>query len=62
MGCNLIPLKLVKSAADQLTEPLTGIINSAITQSIFPNKAKQNSVTPVDKEGHDNIHFQTIDQ
>ena len=40
MGCNLIPLKLVKIAADQLTEPLTCIINSAITQSIFPNKAK----------------------
>ena len=52
MGCNLISPKLVKIAADELAEPLACIINSAITQSIFSNKAKEDSVTPVDKVGN----------
>ena len=51
MICDLIPPKLVKVAADQLAEPLTCITNSAISQSIFPNKAKVPSITPADKEG-----------
>ena len=49
MGCDLIQLKLVKIVADQFAEPLTCIINSAFTQSIFPNKAKEASDTPFDK-------------
>ena len=49
MGCDLIRLKLVKIVADQFAEPLTCIINSAFTQSIFPNKAKEASDTPFDK-------------
>ena len=49
MGCDLIPPKLVKPAVDQLAESFTCIFNSAIAQSIFPNKVKEASVTPVDK-------------
>ena len=49
MGCNLFRLKLVKIVADQFAEPLTCIINSAFTQSVFPNKAKEASDTPFDK-------------
>ena len=33
------------------------MINSAVTQSIFPNKAKVVSVTPVDKGGNDKQTF-----
>ena len=49
MGCDLIPPKLVKTAADQLAKLFTCIFNSAIAQSIFPNEIKEASVTPVDK-------------
>ena len=65
MICDLIPPKLVKVAADQLAEPLTCITNSAISQSIFPNKAKEPSITSADKEGKAesiNTHFKTINQ
>ena len=45
MGCELIQLKLVNIATDQFSQPLTCIINSAISQSIFPNKIKKASAT-----------------
>ena len=57
MGCDLVPPKLVKVAADQLAEPLMCIINSGITQSIFPNKAKRGSFTPIDKGRNDKHIF-----
>ena len=53
----LIPLKLVKIAADQLVKTLACIINSALNDNIFPNKAKEACVTPVDKGGHDKHAF-----
>ena len=56
MGRDLIPFKFVKVTADQLAEQPTCISNSAITQSIFPNKAKEASVTPVDR-GNDKHTF-----
>ena len=57
MGRDLIPPKFVKVTADQLAEPPTCISNSAITQSIFPNKAKEASITPVDKAENDKHTF-----
>ena len=57
IACDLIPTKLIKIAAGQFAEPLTYIINSTITQSFFPNKAKQASVTPVDKGENDKDTF-----
>ena len=57
MGCDVVPPKLVKVAADQLAEPLMCIINSGITQSSFLNKAKGGSFTPVDKGRNDKHIF-----
>ena len=57
IGCDLIPPKLLKIAADQFAEPLTYIINSVITQSFFPNKAKEASITPAGEGGNDKHTF-----
>ena len=52
-SCDLISPNLVKIAADQLYEPLNCIINYAISQSIFPNKAQESYITPADKGAND---------
>ena len=57
MGCDLIYIELVKIAENQLAESHTCIINSVTTQSVFANKAKEASVTPVDKGGNDKHTF-----
>ena len=57
MACDLIPPKLIKIAADQFAEPLTYVINFAITQNVFPNKATEASVTPPDKGENDKDTF-----
>ena len=49
MGYDLITPKLVKIAADQLASP--------ITQSIFPNKAKEPSIISVSKGRNDTNTF-----
>ena len=50
---DLISPKRIKIAADQLREPLPCITNYAITQSVFPHKAQETSVTPADKGAND---------
>lgn len=50
LGCDLIPLKLVNIAEDQLAEPLACIISSAIIQDI-------SSVTPTYIGGSDKRTF-----
>ena len=53
MSCDLISPNLVKIVADQLPQPLSCIINCAITQSIFSNKAQGSYITPADKGAND---------
>ena len=62
MGFGLILPKLENIVPGQFSDPVTCTINPAITLSIFPNKAKEASVTPVDKDQRLNILFQAIDQ
>ena len=57
MGCDLIYTELVKVAENQLAESHTCIVSSITTQSVFANKAKEASVTPVDKGGNDKHTF-----
>ena len=45
MGCDLVTPKLVKIAADKLASP--------ITQSIFPNKAKEPSIISAGERRND---------
>ena len=53
MGEDQIPPNLIKTAGNFLVEPLTDIINSCFSTSIFPELAKRASVTPIDKGGTD---------
>ena len=52
-GEDKIPAKLVKLSKQFLLKPLTTAINSSIRNSVFPNKAKRATVTPIDKGGKD---------
>ena len=52
-GEDKIPPRLLKMASNFLSEPITNIINTAIDTNTFPNRAKQASVTPIDKGGND---------
>ena len=48
-----IPAKLVKLSKQFLLKPLTKAINSSIRNSVFPNKAKRATITPIDEGGKD---------
>ena len=52
-GEDKIPPRLLKMASNFLSEPITNIINTAIDTNTFPDRAKQASVTPIDKGGND---------
>ena len=52
-GEDKIPPKLVKLASKFLIPPLTNAINISIHSSVFPDKAKWEAVTPLDKGGKD---------
>ena len=54
--------RLVKMASNFLSEPIANIINTAIDTNTFPDRAKQASVTPVDKGGNDKHMTLIIDQ
>ena len=53
MGEGQIPPKLIKTAGTFLVEPVTDIINSFFCTSTFPELAKRDSVTLIDKGGTD---------
>ena len=53
MGEDQIPPNLIKTDGNFLVEPLTDIINSCFSTSIFPDLAKRASVTPIAKGGTD---------
>ena len=46
-----IPNKLIKLAADPLSEPFTQIFNQSIVTGIVPNVLKVSHVTPIYKNG-----------
>ena len=48
-GIDTIPPKLIKRAADFLTQLLTVTINKGAEENIFPDSAKIASVIPLDK-------------
>ena len=52
-GEDKIPPRLAKMASNFLFEPITDMINTAIDTNTFPDRAKQASVTPIDKGGSD---------
>ena len=52
-GDDKITSRLVKIASNFLSEPITNIVNTAIDTNTFPDRAKQASVTPIDKGGND---------
>ena len=63
VGFNSIPPKLVKLAAEPLSEPVTEAINMCIKQNNFPKNAKVASVVPLDlKVNQINMIFQILDQ
>ena len=45
-----VPAKVVKYLADELAEPLTLIINSAIQNGQWPDIWKTATITPIPKE------------
>ena len=49
VGIDSIPPKLVKLAAEPLSQPVTEAINMCIKQNNFPNNAKVASVVTLDK-------------
>ena len=49
VGIDSIPIKLVKLAAEPLSQPVTEAINMCIKQNNFPNNAKVASVVTLDK-------------
>ena len=53
-GPDLIPPKLIKTARPQIANVLTGMINNAIDEGIFPDSLKRAQVTPVFKKA-DNL-------
>ena len=50
MSCSAISPKLVKITWDQLAEPITCVINSANTKSIFSSNFEETSVTSIEKD------------
>ena len=54
--------RLVKMASNFLSEPIANTINTAIDTNTFLDRAKQASVTPVDKGGNDKHITLIIDQ
>ena len=49
VGIDSVPPKLVKLAAESLSQSVTEAINTCIKQNNFPNNAKVASVVPLDK-------------
>ena len=62
VGIDSIPPKLVKLAAEPLSQPVTEAINMCIKQNNFPNNAKVASVVPWTNVNQINIMFQILDQ
>ena len=52
-GLEKIPSKLVKTASDILSVPLSQAINNSLMNGIFPDAAKVAMVSPVDKKTDD---------
>ena len=52
-GMDKIPLKLVKTSAEVLSQPLADAINNSISKGVFPDNAKIASVSPIDKQSDD---------
>ena len=48
-GIDKIPPKLVQMSADILSTPLSNAINNSISKGKFPDDAKVESVSPLDK-------------
>ena len=55
-GEDKIPPKLVKLASRVLIPPVTNAISIRIHSSVFPDKAKQAAVTPLDKHTVPNMY------
>lgn len=60
VGEDEIPIKLLKHTANELSEPLTKIINLMLTTGIFPDKLKIAQVKAIYKKGEKTSA--TIDQ
>ena len=50
MGIDTISLKIIKMLNDNICDNIESIVNSMITQSLFPDQAKISSITPVFKK------------
>ena len=59
VGIDTILSKLVKLAADPVSQPYVQATNICIKQSDFPNNAKVTSVVPLGKDKSDNMICQT---
>ena len=54
-GTDRLPIKLVKLASEVLSKPLSIAMNSSITSSTFPDRAKVATIVPIDKKS-DNMY------
>lgn len=52
-GEDNIKTKTLKSTVDNITKPLTHIINNTLTTGIFPDALKNSIITPIFKKGND---------
>ena len=50
-GLYSCPIRLLKSAAHILSNPLTSIINCSVKQGIYPRKLKRAKIVPIFKSG-----------
>ena len=44
-----LPMRIIKEFCDELSQPLTHLINSCLSQGVYPNIWKVEYVTPVPK-------------
>ena len=58
-GEDKVPPMLLKMASNFLFEPITDIINTGIDINTFPDRAKQASVTAIDKRRNDKHIYNT---
>ena len=48
-----MPPKLFEISAEVLSQPLVDAINNSIPKGVFPDNAKNASVSPIDKQSDD---------
>ena len=51
MGCDMIPVKLIRMATPYIVQPLTSIINSSLHTGIVPNMLKKARIVAIHKGG-----------